>query len=314
MSVLARSGTDGRRPTMRLVQLLRLVDEVCKTGMHLFRDIRAHECTKQTFCIDSVELSSDGALRAGLLLLQLAGSSLGGQLLDFERHIGNTHVHQWKTLRNAILQCSQLVWKHLNLTVVENAQPLTHGCISGSVYAIDMAVQTNRQLKVADLVELRILCHHRSNAGVLCFHCSFIPHFAGILFRSKWGEHADLWLREARRIVNDLWLSKYASLPVIRQQTQGPPVDEMSGDSEDEFERFLIGNRPATEGFDVDIEEMDEYERWQLDRSSFDTTVKDVVEYWIGKREQYRRIAATLFSSYLSVTISGFIGYYIVME
>jgi hypothetical protein len=139
---------------MRVVQLLGLVDEVCKTIMHALSDIRAHERTKQAFWIDSVELSSDGALGAGLLLFQLAGSSLGWQFLDFERHIGNTHVHQWETHLDAILQCGQLVRKSLNLVVLKNAQPLTHGCISCSVYAIDMAVQTNRQLKVADLVEL----------------------------------------------------------------------------------------------------------------------------------------------------------------
>jgi len=118
------------------------------------------------------------------------------------------------------------------------------------------------------------------------------PAFRWDFFRCKWGEHADLWLPEAKRVVKDLWLSKYASLPIVPQQTQGSPVDEMSGDFEDDFEQFLIGNRPATEGFDDDIEEMDEYERWQMDRSPFDHehTVKDVVEYWIGKGEQYRRL------------------------
>src|ERR1700694_5700153 len=108
---------------MRVLQLLRLVDEVCKTRMHLLSDFRAHERTKQTFWIDSVELSSDGAVRAGFLLFQLAGRSLGWQLLGFERHIGNTHVHQWETHLDAILQCGQLVWKLPNLAVVKNTQP-----------------------------------------------------------------------------------------------------------------------------------------------------------------------------------------------
>ncbi|OWT43020.1 restless-like transposase [Pochonia chlamydosporia 170] len=115
------------------------------------------------------------------------------------------------------------------------------------------------------------------------------PAYRWDWFDETWS-HKPSWVKRAKEMVADVWLSDYAHLEVgttSSRSDEEPPAKRSRFFNPFEKNSRLPSSTPAY----VTTIMGDEYQAWQTDREVGDSNVRDPIRYWITKKGRYPRLS-----------------------
>ena len=117
------------------------------------------------------------------------------------------------------------------------------------------------------------------------------PRWRWHYFKNKWSERPD-WVAEAKRLVRELWLDEYKIRPVSDNATAyiTSRVKDSFLSPFDQYRDPHTGRFSSPFGTEPEDIPTDEYDRWQLDKST-ECDIDDPLQYWYQKRSEYPRLA-----------------------
>jgi hypothetical protein len=113
-----------------------------------------------------------------------------------------------------------------------------------------------------------------------------------------WREHHPDWIEPAKQQVQDLWKQQYRDLPIALDELSEPPL-KVPRLSTNKFAAFRSRKRgpassaPSSPAYSPSPAplELDEFERWQLEKADPDEQEEDPRAYWHKRRTTYPRLS-----------------------